>query len=139
MLIFGWHGWHGESGRRYNFNVTLTDKGLPDGGGVYVFVRRHFVFWLQPLYVGKAANFKSRLIGHERWREAWWRKGATERHVLRVKTRTMQARIEEDLIRSLRPKMNDVHIPRGRRDAPNDSALKKWWSPRHKPFFGLFG
>jgi len=139
MLIFGWHAWHGETGKSYRFNVTLTDKGLPDEGGVYVFVRRRFVFWLQPLYVGKAANFKSRLIGHERWKEAWWKRGATERHVLCIKSRKDHARIEEDLIRGLKPVMNNIHVPRSRKDAPNDKKLKKNWRPRHKPLFGLFG
>lgn len=139
MILFGRHVWHGETGRSYRFNITLTNKGLPNDGGVYVFVRRRFVFWLTPLYVGKAANFQSRLIGHERWKEAWWTRGATERHVLCLKSREDQARIEEDLIRGLKPPMNNVHIPRGRKDAPNDKRLKRRWRPRHKPFFGLFG
>ena len=82
MLIFGWHNWHGETGRSYRFNITLTDKGLPKGGGVYVFVRRRFVFWLEPLYIGKAANFQNRLIGHERWREAWWNRGASSSKIM---------------------------------------------------------
>lgn len=138
MLIFGWHAWHGESGRAYRFNVTLTDKGLPDDGGVYIFVRRRFVFWLKPLYVGKAANFKSRLIGHERWKEAWWKRGATERHVLCLDGRERQASIEEDLIRALKPPMNNIHVPRSREDAPNNKRLKRRWRPRKKPFFGLF-
>ncbi|MEL7128053.1 MAG: GIY-YIG nuclease family protein [Pseudomonadota bacterium] len=139
MILFRRRRWHGETGRAYRFKITLTDKGLPEGGGVYIFVRRRFIFWLKPLYVGKAANFRSRLIGHERWREAWHKRGATERHILRLKTRTAQARVEEDLIRELKPVMNDIHIPRGRKDAPNDKRLRRWWRPRHKPLFGLFG
>ncbi|MEL7480850.1 MAG: GIY-YIG nuclease family protein [Pseudomonadota bacterium] len=139
MIIFGRHRWHGETGRAYRFNITLTDKGLPDDGGVYIFVKRSFVFWLKPLYVGKAANFKSRLIGHERWIEAWHKRGATERHVLCLEDRDDHSRIEEDLIRGLRPPMNDIHIPRGRTDAPNDKRLRRWWRPRHKALFGLFG
>jgi len=139
MLLFGWHAWHGETGKSHRFNVTLTDKGLPDGGGVYIFVRRRFVFWLKPLYVGKAANFKNRLIGHERWKEAWWKRGATERHILCLDSRKAQARVEEDLIRGLKPPMNNIHVPRDRKDAPNDKRLKRLWRPRNKPFFGLFG
>lgn len=139
MLIFRWHAWHGESGRPYRFKITLTDKGLPDAGGIYVFVRRRFVFWLEPLYIGKAANFKSRLIGHERWREAWWNRGATERHILCIESETRRVRIEEDLIRGEKPVMNNIHIPRSRKDAPNNKRLKRRWKPRHKPFFGLFG
>lgn len=141
MFLFGAHHWHGETGRRYTFKSTLTDNGLPEGGGVYIFVRRTCIFWLKPLYVGKAANFKSRLIGHERWKEAWHKRGATERHILRCDDRAKQARIEEDLIRGLKPFMNDIHIPRGKADAPNDKKLARRWKrdKRHKPLFGLLG
>ena len=103
-ILFGWHTWWGESGRPYRFKITLTPKGLPDQGGVYVFVQRRFVFFLFPLYIGKAANFKNRLIGHERWWEAWWKRGATERHVLVIKKESDRARIEEDLIRRYQPR-----------------------------------
>ena len=139
MILFGRRNWHGETGRNYRFKITLTDRGLPEGGGVYIFVRRRFVFFLKPLYVGKAASFRNRLIGHERWHEAWHKRGATERHILKVKERKDQARIEEDLIRSLKPEMNTVHIPSDRKDAPNDKKLRKGWRPRKKAFFGLFG
>ena len=57
MLVFGRHRWNGETGAGYDFNVTLTDRGIPDGGGIYVFVRRRFVFFLKPLYVGKSEEF----------------------------------------------------------------------------------
>lgn len=139
MIIFGRHRWQGETGRNYLFDITLTDRGVPEGGGVYIFVRRRFVFFLTPLYVGKAASFRSRVLGHERWNEAWYRRGATERHFLSLKTRTAQARVEEDLIREWQPVMNDILVPRGRKDAPNNDRLRRWWRPRHKAFFGLFG
>ena len=139
MILFRRRNWHGESGRNYRFKITLTDRGLPDGGGVYIFVRRRFVFFLKPLYVGKAANFKSRLIGHERWHEAWHKRGATERHICRIKSREDQARMEEDLIRGLKPSMNNVHVPRDENDAPNDKKLRRRWRRERKPFFGLFG
>ena len=139
MVLFWRHNWHGESGKNYRFRVTLTDKGLPDGGGIYVFARRRFVFFVTPLYVGKAANFKNRLIGHERWHEAWHKRGATERHICSLKSREDQARMEEDLIRGLKPRMNNVHVPRDENDAPNDKKLRKRWKRERKPFFGLFG
>ncbi|MEO1474818.1 MAG: GIY-YIG nuclease family protein [Pseudomonadota bacterium] len=140
-MIFRRHRWHGETGKPYRFRITMTDNGLPDGGGLYVFVRRRFLFWLTPLYVGKAANFKNRLIGHERWLEAWHKRGATERHILRCDDRQKQARYEEDLIRGLQPVMNDIHIPRGQKDAPNDKRLRRRWRKdrRAKPLFGLLG
>ncbi|MEQ3649658.1 GIY-YIG nuclease family protein [Hyphomonas sp.] len=138
-ILFGWHTWWGESGRPYRFKITLTPKGLPSEGGIYVFVQRRFVFFLFPLYIGKAANFKSRLIGHERWWEAWWKRGATERHVLVIKKPADRARVEEDLIRRYQPRMNDILIPRSNNDAPNNKRLRFWWSIKRffrVPFFG---
>jgi len=139
IFLFGWHTWWGESGRPYRFKITLTRKGLPDDSGIYIFVRRRFVFFLHPLYIGKATNFRSRLIGHERWWEAWWKRGATERHVLVIRKPADRARVEEDLIRNYHPKMNDVLVPRGRNDAPNNPRLRRWWNIKrwfHIPFLG---
>jgi len=130
MIPFGWHRWRGETGRKYWFKIRLTDRHIPDDGGIYVFVRRRFFFFLEALYVGKAANFRSRLTGHERWSEAWWVHGATERHVMTVPDRREHVRIEEDLIRGLKPKMNNVYVPRHANDAPHHPKLKKRWQIR---------
>jgi hypothetical protein len=143
MMFFGKHSWRGESGERYMFNCALTKRGIPDdSGGIYVFVRRRFAFFLQPLYVGKAANLRGRLLGHEKWGKAWWILGATERHVMRVGGEDKRRMIEEDLIRGLKPRMNDVCMPRSEEDAPNTPQLKKRWIWRRKVeafFAGLFG
>src|SRR5262249_52667807 len=107
---------------------ALTEDGIPDdSGGIYVFVKRHFAFFLQPLYVGKAANLRERLLGHEKWGKAWWILGATERHVMRVATETERRQIEEDLIRGLKPQMNDMQVPRNADDAPTTPALRQKW------------
>jgi len=143
MMFFGRHGWSGESGRTYTFKCALTKHGIPnDSGGIYVFVRRRFGFFLQALYVGKAANLRGRLVGHEKWGAAWWILGATERHVMRVATEDERRKIEEDLIRGLRPRMNDVQMPRCEDDAPNAPELRHWWQVRRDIaawFAGLFG
>ncbi len=132
MFLFGHRRWRGESGTHYRFKVTLTENGLPkDSGGIYVFVRRRLGVILEPLYVGKAANLRGRLVGHEKWSRAYWWYGATERHVLRVHTETDRRRIEEDLIRGLKPVMNDVMIPTGARDAPSDPKLRWRWFERN--------
>lgn len=131
FLFFGRHGWTGESGRTYTFKCALTKRGIPDdSGGIYVFVRRRFGFFLKPLYVGKAANLRSRLLGHEKWGKAWWLLGATERHVMRVSTEEERRLIEEDLIRGLKPKLNDVQMPRSENDAPNTPELRRSWQWR---------
>ncbi|MEM6627157.1 MAG: GIY-YIG nuclease family protein [Pseudomonadota bacterium] len=131
MILFGLHRWRGETGHKYWFNITLTDNGIPDDGGLYVFVRRRFVFFLKPLYFGKATNFQDRLIGHERWGEAWWLRGATERHVKIIKDPRERARFEEDLIRGLKPVMNDQLVPRDASDAPVNKKLRKAWHKRN--------
>ena len=133
MMFFGRHVWRGESGRRYVFRSTLTKRGLPDDcGGIYIFVRRDFAFFLKALYVGKAVNLRSRLLGHEKWGTAWWLLGATERHILKVRSEEERRLIEEDLIRGLRPRMNDVCMPRSEDDAPNAPALRRKWRWRRK-------
>ena len=90
-------------------------------------MKRHFAFFLQPLYVGKAANLRGRLLGHEKWGKAWWILGATERHVLRIGSEDERRMVEEDLIRGLKPRMNDVQMPRSENDAPNTPQLRKGW------------
>jgi hypothetical protein len=133
MIFLGKHSWRGESGRRYYFNCALTKRAIPDdSGGIYVFVRRHFAFFLQPLYVGKAANLRERLLGHEKWSKAWWILGATERHVMRIGDENERRMIEEDLIRGLKPRMNDVMMPRSEEDAPNTPMLKQRWVWRRR-------
>lgn len=131
MLLFGWHVWRGESGARYRFKITLTKKGLPEDGGIYVMVRRRFVFLMEPLYVGKAASLRSRLLGHEKWGRAFWYYGATERHVLKVSEERERQIIEEDLIRRLKPRMNDMMVPRDAKDMPKHSVLRKKWMDRN--------
>lgn len=131
MFFFGRHGWTGESGRTYTFKCALTKGGIPDdSGGIYVFVRRRCGFFLKALYVGKAANLRGRLVGHEKWGNAWWLLGATERHVMRVAAEHDRRVIEEDLIRGLKPRMNDVQMPRSENDAPNAPELRRWWNFR---------
>ena len=137
IIPFGLHRWRGESGRAYWFNITLTHNGIPDTAGIYVFVRRRYFFFLEPLYVGKATSFRSRVIGHERWSEAWWARGATERHFMRCKNARDRSRVEEDLIRGLKPKMNTVYIPKGPNDAPNNPRLARWWAFKRR-LSGLF-
>jgi hypothetical protein len=143
MMFYGRHSWRGESGKRYAFKCALTKRGIPDdSGGIYVFVKRRFAFFLHPLYVGKAANLRGRLLGHEKWGKAWWILGATERHVLRVSSEAERRMIEEDLIRGLKPRMNDVQMPRSEDDAPNTPQLRRGWIWRRKVenfFRGLVG
>jgi hypothetical protein len=117
MFFFGSHSWRGASGRRYRFKCVLTKQGLPPQGvgGIYVFVRRRFGFLMEPLYVGKAHELRSRLMGHEKWPRAFWYYGATERYVLGpIRDEVDRRRIEEDLIRGLKPRMNDMEIPQAK-------------------------
>jgi hypothetical protein len=125
MFFFGAHSWRGESGRRYRFKCVLTKNGLPPGGqgGIYIFVRRRWGFFLETLYVGKAHDLRSRLLGHEKWGRAYWYYGATERYVLGpIRDEADRRRIESDLIHSLKPRMNDVEIPQAAGAKPRRTA-----------------
>jgi hypothetical protein len=137
MFLFSAHSWRGESGRRYKFRCVLSKRGLPPEGvgGIYVFVRRRWVFWLEALYVGKAHDLRSRLLGHEKWGRAYWYYGATERFVLGpIRDERDRRRVEEDLIRGLAPRMNDVEIPDADRSrAPVDPELRERFRLFHPP------
>lgn len=115
MFLFDHKIWRGDSGRLYRFKVTLTRRGIPDYGGVYIFVRRRFVFFLEAVYVGKATNFRERLFGHEKFAKAVFDYGVTERHVYPIATDFDRSAVEEDLIRALKPRMNDTMMPQGER------------------------
>jgi hypothetical protein len=132
MFLFGGHSWRGESGNRYRFRCVLTKAGLPHAGigGIYVFVRRRWVFFLEPLYVGKAHDLRDRLAGHEKWPRAFWYYGATERYVLcPIADEIDRRRVEEDLIHALKPRMNDVEIPGAGHDAKAHGAeLRRWFT-----------
>jgi hypothetical protein len=135
MFLFGVHSWRGQSGRRYRFKCVLSKRGMPEGGvgGIYVFVRRRFGFFLEPLYVGKAHDLRNRLLGHEKWGRAYWYYGATERYLLHpIRDEVDRRRIEEDLIKGLLPPMNDAEI--GSADpakaAKRAAQLKRWFDVR---------
>jgi hypothetical protein len=133
MFFFGAHSWRGESGRRYRFKCVLTKKGLPPQGvgGIYIFVRRRWAFLMEPLYVGKAHELRSRLMGHEKWPRAFWYYGATERYVLGpIRDEIDRRRIEEDLIRGLKPRMNDVEIPSANtaKSSKRAAMLRQWFN-----------
>jgi hypothetical protein len=137
MFLFGGRSWRGESGTKYQFKCVLTKKGLPPSGvaGIYVFVRRRFVFFIEPLYVGKAADLRSRLMGHEKWGRAFWYYGATERYVLGpIATEEERRLVETDLIHALKPRMNDVEIPDEKHDAKAHAAETR--RRMRMPFFG---
>lgn len=126
MIPYGWHVWHGESRAMYRFKITRKLSDLPDAGGIYVMVKRTFFFWLKPVYIGKASNLQNRLDDHERWEEAR-KKGASERHYLCVRSESKRQRIEEDLIRGYKPKLNGMLVPRSLEDAPNHEQLADGW------------
>ena len=135
MFFFGSHSWRGESGRRYKFKCVLSNKGLPPQGegGIYVFVRRRLGFLMEALYVGKAHDLRNRLMGHEKWPRAFWYYGATERYILHpIRDEIDRRRVEEDLIRGLKPRMNDVEIPSANpvQSARRAAGLRNWFQMR---------
>lgn len=133
MIPFGWHVWKGETGKHYRFRIALFRHQIPnDSGGIYLFVRRRFFFFLFPIYVGKAANLRERLWSHEKWSRAYWDCGVTERHFRRVHTEEERQIIEEDLIRSLNPALNTQLKTHGINDAPIHEPLRRRWARRRQ-------
>lgn len=117
--------WRGESNELYRFFVRQRVEDLPERSGIYVFARRRFIFFIKALYIGKATNLYDRVDGHERWRDAK-KKGANEIHFRHAHASKLD-RIEEDLIRHLKPKLNNIHKPRSDCDAPNHEQLRGNW------------
>lgn len=135
MFFFGSHSWRGLSGRRYKLKCVLSKQGMPPAGigGIYIFVRRRFGFFLEPLYVGKAHDIRNRLLGHEKWGRAFWYYGATERYILHpIRDEIDRRRIEEDLIKGLMPPMNDAEMGSADPTAAAKRAreLKNWFNGR---------
>jgi hypothetical protein len=133
MFFFDKHSWKGESGRSYKFKCVLDKNGMPPAGvgGVYVFVRRRWGFFLEPLYVGKAHDIRNRLLGHEKWGRAYWYYGATERYILYpIRDEIDRQRVEEDLIKGLMPRMNDAEIgsKNPKLAARRANLLKNWFN-----------
>lgn len=126
MIPYGWHVWRGETNARYRFKITKSVEALPDAGGIYVMVKRTFFFFLSPVYIGKASNLQSRHSDHERWPEAR-KKGASERHYLCIRSENRRQKIEEDLIRKYKPKLNNMLVPRSADDAPKHKKLSRGW------------
>ena len=126
MMFSNKHRWRGETGETWRFSIAREDADIPDAGGIYIMVKRNWRFRLTPIYIGKASNLRSRLIGHERWQEAR-AKGARRRHYLCVRSESKRQRIEEDLIRHYRPQLNAVLKPKDPCDAPNHKDLKRRW------------
>lgn len=135
MIPYGWHVWRGETSARYRFKITKKVKDLPDAGGIYVMVRRTLFFFLSPVYIGKASNLQGRHTDHERWPEAR-KKGASERHFMCIRSESERQRIEEDLIRHYKPKLNSMLKPRGSEDAPNHAKLRSGWMSARE-YYGL--
>jgi len=126
MLFSGRRSWQGESGETWRFSLARQDTDIPDAGGIYIMARRVWLFRKVPVYIGKASNLRSRLIGHERWDEAH-KTGARLRYYLRVRSENKRQRIEEDLIREYLPVLNEIHKPKHDCDAPNHKALRRRW------------
>lgn len=126
MIPYGWHVWRGETSARYRFKIVKSKENLPDAGGIYVMVRRTLFFFLSPVYIGKASNLHGRHNDHERWPEAR-KKGASERHFMCIRSESERQRIEEDLIRHYKPKLNNMLKPRSSEDAPNNARLARNW------------
>jgi excinuclease UvrABC nuclease subunit len=99
--------WPLGNGQFLNFEVYSQNTGWNALGGLYIFTRLQAGNW-QPLYVGQAENFQTRLPSHERLDEAV-RNGATHIHATVVRQQGQRDEWERMLIRTLQPPMNAQH------------------------------
>lgn len=89
------------------YSFTSYDPGTTtwnDVAGIYIFARPFLGQW-QAIYVGQASSFKDRLGNHERWTEAL-RRGATHIHALIVPLQASRNNIEQSLIQTYQPPLN---------------------------------
>lgn len=77
-----------------------------DVPGIYIFPAIVNDQW-KAMYVGQAKSLKDRLGNHERWGEARLR-SVRHIHAMVVPLQADRDRIEEELIRTLQPKMNTM-------------------------------
>ncbi|WP_080425516.1 GIY-YIG nuclease family protein [Burkholderia ubonensis] len=88
------------------FEIHAPTVSWNDVAGIYIFATRSQQQnqWIA-LYIGQAASLKDRLSNHERWDEAR-RLGATHVHVLVVPTQANRNSIEQSLIQTYQPRLN---------------------------------
>ena len=103
---------NGASDSKYSFDIYSTDTDFKESwGGVYAFTNRyknaddinHTV-----IYIGKTVKFNQRLDGHEKWDEIK-KAGGNCLCILKIDKESEMLKIEEDLIKGQKPKLNVVH------------------------------
>lgn len=102
------------AGLRYDFNAYPKLSLWPNSAGIYLFVQPPapgYSKW--PLfYVGQTESFAQRLPFHERWDEAA-RRGATHVAICAIPNALQRSQIEELMIKTYGPVLNDMHKPVG--------------------------
>ena len=91
----------------YDFTVYTKEANWNNTGGIYIFTGKNPQGLWVPLYIGKADNFQSRLVSHERWDESI-RAGATHVRARGVAQEATREAIEAELIRNYQPKLNTL-------------------------------
>jgi len=91
---------------QHSFEIHLPTVSWSDVAGIYIFAKpsQQLNQWIA-LYIGQAASLKDRLSNHERWNDAL-RLGATHVHALVVPLQANRDGIEQSLIRTYQPNLN---------------------------------
>lgn len=103
----------GQSTKPYDFKIYATDTEFKETwGGIYAFTNRtknnDGVFNHTVIYVGKAVKFNQRFDNHEKW-DLIKNAGANCLCIYKVDEESDMLKIEEDLIKGLKPQLNVVH------------------------------
>jgi len=101
--------WNGQSGRLYEFHVFPIDhNSWPKVGGIYIFAApAGLLIPYAAIYVGQTVNFADRLGSHEKLSLAQSMRANTI-HAMIVNDSGLRNMIEEELIRSLKPPLNNT-------------------------------
>jgi excinuclease UvrABC nuclease subunit len=90
----------------HEFTMYSPNTEWNDVGGVYIFTGRNQEGLWVALYIGQTDSFRNRIPQHEKWNPAAQR-GASHVHALVVPQEATRLAIEEELIRTYRPPLND--------------------------------
>jgi predicted GIY-YIG superfamily endonuclease len=100
--------WAGASGEQYRYWVYPINTSFKDqpGNYIYAMINARTGRW-QAVYVGQTSSLGQRLATHEK-EQAAMRHGATHIHAHLSGDEQARRAEETDLIRSLRPSVNEV-------------------------------
>ena len=91
----------------YEFQVYSPTENLPEGPGLYVFAAPGSKERWFPLYIGSCESLAGLLPNHQYWYRAGQLE-ATHIHVREEPQKEIRLKMEQELIRYYKPRLNDL-------------------------------